>query len=708
MKRRFGKNSITNKLTVFVIAIILFQAVLFSAFLNFGGVIDKGRENAYKSFTDTVANRNSYIQSEMKNNWTNLTPYIQEFSDNISGCNENTEFYKKSVDTLIKMLRTSHASGVFIILGCEDGMSRNQLSSIYIRDYDPFLNDFTNKDLYYLYGPPEIAKELQIPLDQNWSYRIDLTDENQDFFMKPWENPSSVFDPRLTGYWSKPFKLHPDDFLITTFSMPFFDGDGKLRGVIGTEVSLNYVQQFLPASEIQNKDSLGYLIGYKSPGEDKIMPIIMTGAMQKRMIYGDRPLTLTPEDEEIGLYKVAEHQGKDEIFASIQKIGIYLNNTPFQEEEWYLIGLMGEETLLSYVNNIRTILYMSLFVSVLIGIVGSSYISYRVTRPIINLSKKVRESERKDIIIPESTGLHEVDELAEAMAAANNAFLDSSMKMNKIIELVDVSIGAFEYSKDQEDLFVTDQLKDVLNLSSEKMEQITREKQIFIDFMEDIYKNCDPEEEDIYSLGDEAERWVKIKTFETEANILGVILDVTIDIKEKKEIKSERDYDNLTRLYNRNAGNRLFSEVVNSGKELKSAAVVMFDLDALKDINDTYGHNFGDYYIRETASRLKRVIPAGKSILSRRSGDEFLLFLYKYPDKETIRKEMETFFSSLKGSPIDYPDGTKGSISISAGLAWYEDTNSSYEDMINKADQAMYRAKRTQKGTIQEWSGEET
>jgi signal transduction histidine kinase len=132
---------------------------------------------------------------------------------------------------------------------------------------------------------------------------------------------------------------------------------------------------------------------------------------------------------------------------------------------------MGEETLLSYVNNIRTILYMSLFISVLIGIVGSSYISYRVTRPIINLSKKVRESERKDIIIPESTGLHEVDELAEAMAAANNALLDSSMKMNKIIELVDVSIGAFEYSKDQEDCLLGS-TKDVLNLSAEKMRRL--------------------------------------------------------------------------------------------------------------------------------------------------------------------------------------------------------------------------------------------
>ena len=89
MNSGIKNKSITYKLTVFVISIIIFQAILFTSSLKFGGVIEKGRENAYKSFSDTVYNRNNYLQSEMKNSWTNLSPYLQELSAIVQDCDSN-------------------------------------------------------------------------------------------------------------------------------------------------------------------------------------------------------------------------------------------------------------------------------------------------------------------------------------------------------------------------------------------------------------------------------------------------------------------------------------------------------------------------------------------------------------------------------------------------------------------------------------------
>ncbi|MDD4344073.1 MAG: GGDEF domain-containing protein, partial [Eubacteriales bacterium] len=149
-------------------------------------------------------------------------------------------------------------------------------------------------------------------------------------------------------------------------------------------------------------------------------------------------------------------------------------------------------------------------------------------------------------------------------------------------------------------------------------------------------------------------------------------------------------------------GQRLFEEVVNSNEDIQTAAVIMFDLDSLKEVNDNHGHNFGDAYIRESGRRFKTVKSAGKSILSRRSGDEFLLFLYQYPDKDTVRKEMDDFFAKLKEIPMPLPNGDVIYISMSAGLVWFEDTRDNYEELINKADSLMYKAKKTRKGTLME------
>ena len=702
MNRRMGKKSITYKLTIFVIAIIIFQAILFISSLKFGGVLEKGRDNAFKSFSDTVSNRNNYLQSEMKNNWTNLNPYIQELSEITQKCSNNEEFYNNSIDTLTKMLRTTHSSGAFVLIPCEEDESGTRLNSLYIRDYDPFLNDSSNKDLYLFSGPADIAKDMQIPLDQNWSHSIQLTEENETFFKKPWENLTETYNSNYLGYWSKPFYMTPGDFRVITYTVPFFDKEGNPQGIMGVEISEKYIQQFLPANEIQRRDSLGYMIGFKNNGEEHFTLIVMGGALQKRMISESENLIFEVVDDDLNLFKVLNHRGKEEIYASVQKIGLYLNNTPFEDEEWYLIGLMGKDNLLSYVDNIRNIMTLSLILSVFIGIIGSSFVSFKVTRPIIDLSDRVRKSDKKSLFIPDETGLLEVDELAQAMAVANNELLASSMKITKIIELVDVSIGVFEYSKVGEDLFITDQLKKILKSEELNNEDIWNNKGKFIEYLASIFSNPEPGEKNVYFIPGENFKWVKIKTVEIEGTVLGVALNISQEIIEKRKLKKEIDFDNLTGLFSRNTGRRLFEEIINSGVDIQTSAVIMFDLDSLKEVNDTHGHNFGDAYIREAARRFKKFYPAGKSILSRRSGDEFLLFLYQYPDKETVRKEMNDFFAKLKEIPMLLPDGNTINISMSAGLVWYEDTSKKYEEVINLADQLMYKAKKTRKGTLME------
>lgn len=84
------------------------------------------------------------------------------------------------------------------------------------------------------------------------------------------------------------------------------------------------------------------------------------------------------------------------------------------------------------------------------------------------------------------------------------------------------------------------------------------------------------------------------------ASEVGLLEDVTIPTLEQQRIERERDYDILTGLYNRQAFNRVCADLFAHPAQLHCSALLMMDLDNLKQINDTYGHDWGDQYIHQT------------------------------------------------------------------------------------------------------------
>ncbi|MVX62461.1 diguanylate cyclase [Clostridium chromiireducens] len=692
---RFDKKSIIFKLTSFVIVIIIFQAILLIATIVLGGVLSQGKDIAYSSLSDKVSNRKDYMQREMSNRWINMDAYVSEISKSISKNGNNEIFFSDAAKYLISMLRTTQTTGVFLILNDEN--NKGEHSALYLRDYDPLFNDYNNKDLYFLIGPYELAKEINVPLDEDWNYRMKLTEDNEDFYRKPYEKAYLSNDSRLLSYWSVPFKLFPKDQQIITYSEPFFDKDNNLRGVIGVEISVSYLTQSLPATDLQQKDSLGYLIGYKRKNEDEITPVIMTGALQKRMIDSDKKISLTHISPEKDIYRIENSNSKDDIYGCIEKIGLYKSNTPFEEEEWYLVGMMTEHSLFSHVLKIKNILWISLSISILIGIIGGYIISYKFTKPIIKLAKQVRESDKSKAIRLEATGLSEVDELSRTIQFANNALLESTVKMSQIIDLVGVPIGAYEYKEERDRVFVTDQLKVLLSIDDSEMIRIVSDKALFIEKINKILSR--PHEEDgVYIVSEDPDKYVKFKTVKNSDSTIGVVLDVTEEILEKNMIKEERDYDPLTKIYNRKAIQIRIQEMLSNIETLGTCGILMFDLDNLKTMNDTYGHKWGDIYIKAAVEQLK-TIGNDKKVLGRRSGDEFVLFLYGFSNKEELKALIDNFYINLENYPLNLPDGKVKTVTISAGLMWVESAELTYDELLHYADEALYKAKKSYKGT---------
>ena len=173
-------------------------------------------------------------------------------------------------------------------------------------------------------------------------------------------------------------------------------------------------------------------------------------------------------------------------------------------------------------------------------------------------------------------------------------------------------------------------------------------------------------------------------------------------VAERSRIEHERDYDALTGLYSRQAFFRVCGELFEEPRRLRHAALIMTDLDNLKVINDTYGHDWGDAYLRQTARSLQQGAPGG-TVVARLSGDEFLLLLYGYETQDDLRKDIAKLESSFAGSSATLPDGSALHIRMSGGVAWYPEDARDLDTLKKYADFAMYEVKHSTKGEVREF-----
>jgi diguanylate cyclase len=148
--------------------------------------------------------------------------------------------------------------------------------------------------------------------------------------------------------------------------------------------------------------------------------------------------------------------------------------------------------------------------------------------------------------------------------------------------------------------------------------------------------------------------------------------------------------DSLTGLFNRRAFNdSLAAAFAESRRNGRPFAVLYFDLDHFKDVNDTFGHPIGDLLLRQVADRVQSSVRRS-DIVARFGGDEFAV-LYMGSD-EASTMLLANRIKDLVAQPFDL-DGDDVHITASIGIAQYSDGAQSPEALIMQADLALYRAK---------------
>lgn len=177
-----------------------------------------------------------------------------------------------------------------------------------------------------------------------------------------------------------------------------------------------------------------------------------------------------------------------------------------------------------------------------------------------------------------------------------------------------------------------------------------------------------------------------------------IVVGYTRDLRELKEtvamlnqLENIAFTDSLTGAYNR----RYFikkaeAEFQSFASTKKFIAIIMFDLDKFKLVNDTYGHPAGDEVLKMVTSVVQRTLRA-EDLLARYGGEEFIILLRNMNQETVVR--LATRIKDRVANSISNYMGTEIKITVSLGIAMRSERIASLEDVIKKADEALYKAK---------------
>jgi len=281
---------------------------------------------------------------------------------------------------------------------------------------------------------------------------------------------------------------------------------------------------------------------------------------------------------------------------------------------------------------------------------------------------------------------------------------DQNESLTKLVDLFPMPI----FYKDRKGMYLG------CNKAFEEFGKLSREELIG----KTVYELCPEKEADIYSQKDEElfnnpgiqifdgkvvsydNNWHTVRfhkaTFTDDSGeitgIIGIVFDITKEIVQKKHLDKLASYDELTGLYNRRKGMLLLEEQIEkSGCENLTFSVVMMDIDHFKKINDTYGHSYGDEILKVISQVLKNNL-RDHDIVFRHGGEEFIYCLPKIGKEEAFLISERIRESILKKFENHEKSGCRH-ITASFGIATFPDDGDSVDQLINRADDAMYRVK---------------
>jgi diguanylate cyclase (GGDEF)-like protein len=294
--------------------------------------------------------------------------------------------------------------------------------------------------------------------------------------------------------------------------------------------------------------------------------------------------------------------------------------------------------------------------------------------------------------------------------AYENTIFHNQLMLEKVADVAQV--GGWEIDNNFNITHWSEQASELLGLKKaanlqhvDQFSEVIDEKSFALlkSHLREIYESFESVDIEL-KLKRETDTWLRvvINSQLDEAGLMtfpSIIQDVTNKVKNAQLKEYQATFDSLTNLPNRRLFNqRLTDAIENAGRTDNKIAVLFIDLDRFKPVNDNHGHLVGDMLLIEAARRIQNEIRETDTV-SRLSGDEFGVILTNIHSTEDASFAAEKILVALQ----DNYQLNEVSVycGASIGISFYPIDSNFADDLIRKADQAMYEVKNNNRNAWQ-------
>lgn len=281
------------------------------------------------------------------------------------------------------------------------------------------------------------------------------------------------------------------------------------------------------------------------------------------------------------------------------------------------------------------------------------------------------------------------DQLRQSEQRFRDMFYQNTVVMYLVdcdtLEIFEANNAAIEFYGYSNSEFNHIKITDLNGFTEEQMRKI----------LDDIYKNRKTVYYFKHRAANGAWRDVEVHSTLLFMNKKRILISIVTDITDRKKAEEKITYlayhDALTDLANRKCFyEKLQAEIERSFRKGDKIAVLFMDLDNMKQINDTYGHEAGDLLLKEVAYRIKSSIRK-TDLAARVGGDEFTLLVTDIKSHEAAEEVSKKIYR-LMDTPF-YINNVPVKIQISIGISIFPDDGRDVNHLISKADNEMYVVK---------------
>lgn len=213
------------------------------------------------------------------------------------------------------------------------------------------------------------------------------------FFYEPYIAGINNTDTDMVnlGYWARPFVLedhYMDSYPIITYSVPLIYNK-TIYGIIGVEVSVNYLSSFFSVKDLDLNLNAGYAVAIDN-GDNLYECIAGKGALYELVTSKSSNFTLH-EQPISDLYDIKDVKtGKQNVYAVISPLDLYSSNVPYEDTNWVLCGFVTENSIFELGETVYLREFFAILCSLIIAIIVLFVMVRYVTKPLYSLVESVR------------------------------------------------------------------------------------------------------------------------------------------------------------------------------------------------------------------------------------------------------------------------------------------------------------------------------